>query len=414
MKKFLFNGDWETKLQVQAFAGFLDRQSDIVNWDKGVPSDGTVKLCFIDDLGDDPDPLPQQIEAVNYLLEHQERIAEVICERVKAEYPDIMRNFGLEDFDEEEGFPKIKSNEDVKKAIGFSTIYVAMAHKDGIAYLGYGFGCKWDEEHGYGLVMHKDEITESGDSACAYVTRDEDQERSVEDARKKAKFYQPHPKYGKLKPSQQFENKMYEFRLIENGHNDEFKQLVESGKLDVNHEISGWRMTFLAKATQCNNEEIALFILSKKPNEVQSALQSAVLYRNKAIVEALVEQGASLNKGDKNSLATPIYLLVDRMIHAYIYGAEGQKQELWERDKDMLRWLIEKGASPSQAGQQGRTAFDKLSICPEELRDELTLVLKTMPPAPPLEHDVAEVFHELEKEVKSGFWQSIKRIFNLN
>jgi len=37
--------------------------------------------------------------------------------------------------------------------------------KDGIPYVGFEFGCTWDEEHGLGVLMHGTRTVEIGDTA---------------------------------------------------------------------------------------------------------------------------------------------------------------------------------------------------------------------------------------------------------
>jgi hypothetical protein len=43
--------------------------------------------------------------------------------------------------------------------------------KDGFAYAGYQFRCTWDQEHGLGIMTHRDRIIEIGgsDSSFAWV-----------------------------------------------------------------------------------------------------------------------------------------------------------------------------------------------------------------------------------------------------
>lgn len=42
--------------------------------------------------------------------------------------------------------------------------------KDGYAYVGYEFGCTWDEEHGLGFMTYKDRIVDFGGADSAFLT----------------------------------------------------------------------------------------------------------------------------------------------------------------------------------------------------------------------------------------------------
>jgi hypothetical protein len=42
--------------------------------------------------------------------------------------------------------------------------------KDGFAYVGYEFGCTWDDEHGLGFMTHKDRIIDFGGADTSFLT----------------------------------------------------------------------------------------------------------------------------------------------------------------------------------------------------------------------------------------------------
>ena len=42
--------------------------------------------------------------------------------------------------------------------------------KDGIAYVGYEFGCIWDDEHGLGVMTHKTRIIDFGGADSSFLT----------------------------------------------------------------------------------------------------------------------------------------------------------------------------------------------------------------------------------------------------
>ena len=40
--------------------------------------------------------------------------------------------------------------------------------KDNFAYIGFEFGCEWDEEHGLGVMMHKDSVVVIGQADTSF------------------------------------------------------------------------------------------------------------------------------------------------------------------------------------------------------------------------------------------------------
>lgn len=47
-----------------------------------------------------------------------------------------------------------KRPDDLRALIGLGTIHVLATAKKGMAYVGFEFGCTWDEEHALGVQTH--------------------------------------------------------------------------------------------------------------------------------------------------------------------------------------------------------------------------------------------------------------------
>jgi hypothetical protein len=56
----------------------------------------------------------------------------------------------------EEYLPDVSTIDQFKDLIGISYLHVLSAEKDGYAYIGFELGCTWDDEHGAGVLMHKE------------------------------------------------------------------------------------------------------------------------------------------------------------------------------------------------------------------------------------------------------------------
>ena len=86
--------------------------------------------------------------------------------------------------------PDIKKPEELKKLVGLNTVHVHPDAYQGVAYLGFQFGCSWDEEHGRGVAVHKNRVVEIGAATTAFDYF-KDPVRAEREARKKTAKSRP-------------------------------------------------------------------------------------------------------------------------------------------------------------------------------------------------------------------------------
>lgn len=134
---------------------------------KYLKDDSEFEIVF-NDTEDLDYPTSNQINALNYFKENSELIAKSISEFIFEEREPMEEVFG--DFNEAnfEGFPYLKSSEEVFKYISFSSIYIHSDAKDNISFIGLTGNCTWDSEHGLGLVIYKNKIVDFAGWDCGY------------------------------------------------------------------------------------------------------------------------------------------------------------------------------------------------------------------------------------------------------
>ncbi len=98
------------------------------------------------------------IAAYEYLRDNEAHIAEVVVKAILDEHPKWRQQWQIKDDDP--GMPPIRSVEELRGAIGLGTVHILNVAEDGVAYVGLEFGCEWDEEHGMGVLMHRDRVLE--------------------------------------------------------------------------------------------------------------------------------------------------------------------------------------------------------------------------------------------------------------
>jgi hypothetical protein len=172
---------WATRLQLASWAGYQSRFGPYGSRDRLKPSDGTVELIFAPE-GRNLDPLtPREMQLILAFQQDEPEISRAVKQGIIAwcspESVERSRDF---DFDEA-SFPAIRDEEDLKRNIGLYAISIHQAEYGNTPYIGYEFGCEWEEEHGLGVLMHGRRVVEVGfaDTAILLWIAEADAERQM-------------------------------------------------------------------------------------------------------------------------------------------------------------------------------------------------------------------------------------------
>ena len=158
---------WTTEAQLPSWAGYQTRNGPYGSISSDSPSDGVVKIYAPD--RDESPPTEQDRASVQWLLDHEAEVASTVLEGLLAEYPRLQRLYSYEGADSEALMPDVSSSEDFRQLIGLHNVHVLQLLKDGIPYVGYEFGCTWDEEHGLGVLLHGTRVVEIGDAQTSFT-----------------------------------------------------------------------------------------------------------------------------------------------------------------------------------------------------------------------------------------------------
>ena len=118
---------------------------------------------------DNPIITTEHVNAYEYLTTHSQEIYTAILTRLLAEYKNLQTEYGYDEEDAKEIMPDVENIEQFKDLIGLSQIHLLNVSKDNIAYVGYEFGCNWDDEHGLGFMTHKDRIIDFGGADTSFM-----------------------------------------------------------------------------------------------------------------------------------------------------------------------------------------------------------------------------------------------------
>lgn len=158
---------WVTHVKLPNWVGFQARNGPYGSISSDEPSDGVVTIVFAPE-GRDDSPLNEQERAsVQWLLDHEAEVAPAVLAGLLAAYPGLQQLYGYEAGERETLMPDVSSVEDFRPLSGLYAVNVHQVLKDGVPYLGYEFGCTWDDEHGLGVLMHGTRVVEVGGADTA-------------------------------------------------------------------------------------------------------------------------------------------------------------------------------------------------------------------------------------------------------
>lgn len=126
-------------------------------------TNNTRLMVSFEGTEDEDEPFDFQVEVLEYVRENIEAILNAIYEFVYQEREPFEELYGGFDKKNYEGFPLLKSPEEVRHYISLDTLIIGDEHENGITAFGFIGNATWDGEHGLGISMYKDKFLEFGD-----------------------------------------------------------------------------------------------------------------------------------------------------------------------------------------------------------------------------------------------------------
>jgi hypothetical protein len=152
---------WGADLCLSAWAGYQSRLGPYGSVDSPLPSNGSVRFIFAPE-GRNLAPLNEQEVALALWFELNEPAVSKAVKEALLDWCSPNNTVRSANFDFGEEFPSINSEHGLRQFAGLHTVYMHQITRSGVPYLGYAFGCQWDEEHGLGVLMHGTRCVEVG------------------------------------------------------------------------------------------------------------------------------------------------------------------------------------------------------------------------------------------------------------
>ncbi len=157
MQNFEFiNGIWKGKIELKIWNDFFN-QDEMIDLNIG----GDLKITEITEIHKSTD---------DYIVCNQEKLLNNIIDELMKKYPKMQEEYGYELEEIEEYMPNVNKSEDFKKLLTPKRIYILDIEKEGVAYVGFHFSCVWDEEHDFGVMIHKEKIVKMGGAEVAFLS----------------------------------------------------------------------------------------------------------------------------------------------------------------------------------------------------------------------------------------------------
>ena len=158
----------EGTISIRTWDEFQDRNPA---YDQLKSPDRKVRLAIGGDMIlDEPQITESHVNAYHYTLENSEIVKESILLSLLNHYTEFKKLYEFEMEMENEALPHITDIAQFKNLIYLSSIYLMNIENDGIAYVGYEFGCAWDLHHGLGIMTHRDRVCRIGGADTSFLT----------------------------------------------------------------------------------------------------------------------------------------------------------------------------------------------------------------------------------------------------
>ena len=157
---------WKLKVHLPSWQGFQGRRGASVAQETSAPSDGIVDVVFAPEGRDASPLLSSELALVRWAIDHEREMQLSLLDALLLEYPSIKRTYA-EYLDDPKLMPNVRDVAEFRSLIGLYALNVHQLERNGLPYVGFEFGCTWDNEHGLGVLMHGARVVEIGGADTA-------------------------------------------------------------------------------------------------------------------------------------------------------------------------------------------------------------------------------------------------------
>jgi hypothetical protein len=148
---------------------FWEGNIQLDDWNKYFENDLKIVLNIGgDSIVDEVTTLHEK--GYEYLITKQSDILQTVIDAIFNKYAIWQDEYGYEGAEKEMLMPDIASKQELNQFIHPHKIFIMNVEKNGFPYIGIELDCKWDKEHGVGLMLYKKRVIEIGGSDTAFMS----------------------------------------------------------------------------------------------------------------------------------------------------------------------------------------------------------------------------------------------------
>jgi hypothetical protein len=149
--------------------GYLDRSGAYGSAGGVSSSDGVVEVVFAPEGRDNSPLTEQELGLVQLFLDNEPKMSAAVKTAVFERYEALRELYGYTAEEQAEFMPDLAGPEDLRRLIGLHSVHVHQISHGAAPYVGFEFGCTWDDEHGLGVLMHGERCVEMGGADHAFL-----------------------------------------------------------------------------------------------------------------------------------------------------------------------------------------------------------------------------------------------------
>lgn len=145
---------WEGEIRLPSWQGYRGRRGALAAVRHTGPLDSPAELTVEAEKA--APPTPEQVAAFRHLLDNEAAVAAAVGKALLDYYAD--ERAAVPRIDEAAALPEITDPADLRPLLGLATLNVLALARDGMACIGFEFGCVRDDEHGAGVMTHRGRV----------------------------------------------------------------------------------------------------------------------------------------------------------------------------------------------------------------------------------------------------------------
>lgn len=356
MSDFEFIGDWSFNAQLDTLSKI---DSDYWHFNEKrkehteLLAKGLVPLTIVDKRDYNPEPLPEQTLALNFLLSNESKLVNAITEC----FIEKINPYYVEACGEDDWIPLSLNQSNLGELLRITSIRITKESKNGVAYTIFEFEYRGDEEHGISVVLNETRLVGFdgvGDLGFDIINKDlgnvgpVDYDKLVEESKFGSDMvHKPLGQYGKFKPWQLDSTEDYFSKLLRNKENDRLIEEIKTNNWDINLRFPSLNKNLVDLAAYANNIEAIEYLISNGADFSKSILECTDYYIKKEAIKCLVANGANVDELNYWDV-TPLH----NEILNYVGALHNKKEEEIEAYKDKLQFYVSVGSNPMSCDKE--------------------------------------------------------------